>query len=327
MAQRPKLVYGSDEIPHLWMHQTVPFARNRQGNFYFEHEVIYSYGTHFPIARLKKIKGETVVLLTVRTYSSITAQHCYAVRHAIPKDTKVFEVYNVWQDNVLAQLKHRMKELWLVIQKKRSKAWEINDYVKIHNQADTFRRLMGMAGKIPWPKDYDEQEKLANAFEAKSKERRAKRDEALAIKRAEERRIMSLKFSERLVTWKEGKCSTHTLRAFDCGDSGVFVRLVRRDKFIETSMGVIVPVESAIRLWKIANFCRKKSVVVEDGDRELPRFVIGGFTLNRIESNGDVRIGCHNISWEVMAEMAERLGVKNETHNPCESFEAAKTTA
>jgi hypothetical protein len=51
MNKRKKHVFDTGEIPHLWAHQTQDEARNRQGNLYFTGDTIYSYGSHFPIAR------------------------------------------------------------------------------------------------------------------------------------------------------------------------------------------------------------------------------------------------------------------------------------
>jgi len=51
MKKRKKLVFDTGEIPHLWAHRTQEEARNRQGNLYFTGDTIYSYGSHFPIAR------------------------------------------------------------------------------------------------------------------------------------------------------------------------------------------------------------------------------------------------------------------------------------
>ena len=51
MNKRKKHVFDTGEIPHLWAHRTQDEARNRQGNLYFTGDTIYSYGSHFPIAR------------------------------------------------------------------------------------------------------------------------------------------------------------------------------------------------------------------------------------------------------------------------------------
>lgn len=66
---------NNKETAHRWAHQTS--ARGAGSNLFFEGETIYSYGHHFPIARLfahPKTKAQCV-LFTTRGYSSSTARH------------------------------------------------------------------------------------------------------------------------------------------------------------------------------------------------------------------------------------------------------------
>ena len=93
MTKRKKYVFDTGEIPHLWAHRTQEKARNRQGNLYFTSDTIYSYGSHFPIARHVVSEGdERAVLFTTATYSVTTSSHCSAVRSAIPSGIRVFHV-------------------------------------------------------------------------------------------------------------------------------------------------------------------------------------------------------------------------------------------
>ena len=63
-------------VAHLWANKAQPCARVATGNFYFDGDTIYSYGSHFPIARHVKGKGGTsAVLFTTKGYSATTAQH------------------------------------------------------------------------------------------------------------------------------------------------------------------------------------------------------------------------------------------------------------
>lgn len=108
-AKRQKHVFDTGEIPHLWAHQTQSEARNANKKLYFEGPTIYSYGSHFPIARIVtrglqswqsadyktgKRKPVQCVLFTTRTYSVTTAGHVSAVRGAIPPDMPVFHVHS-----------------------------------------------------------------------------------------------------------------------------------------------------------------------------------------------------------------------------------------
>ena len=71
-------VHTNDMVAHLWANQSQQCARSNNGNFYFEDDTIYSYGSHFPIAK----HVDNVVLFTTDTYSPTTGQHCSIVSSA-----------------------------------------------------------------------------------------------------------------------------------------------------------------------------------------------------------------------------------------------------
>lgn len=107
MVKRKKSVFDTGEIPHLWAHRTQEEARNRQGNLYFTGDTIYSYGSHFPIARhVTNDAGVRAVLFTTETYSVTTSGHCSAVRSAIPSGTPVFHVPEVYPDTCTVKESH-----------------------------------------------------------------------------------------------------------------------------------------------------------------------------------------------------------------------------
>jgi hypothetical protein len=87
---RTKQVFSDlHSIAHLWAYGEQDHARNSRYNFYFDGAVIYSYGGHFPIARLTEKDGEKVVLFTSRTNSRTTNKHINIVAGAIPENYKV----------------------------------------------------------------------------------------------------------------------------------------------------------------------------------------------------------------------------------------------
>jgi hypothetical protein len=55
--------YVREDVAHVWAHQLQSHARNKRGNFYFQGDTIYSYGSHFPIAKHVEHKGEEVHLV------------------------------------------------------------------------------------------------------------------------------------------------------------------------------------------------------------------------------------------------------------------------
>lgn len=89
-----KHVYETSRIAPLWACKAQTEARNKQGNFYFKGNTIYSYGHHFPIARhVTNDKGDHAILITTRDFSVTTRGHCYMVQGAICKgNVQLFRV-------------------------------------------------------------------------------------------------------------------------------------------------------------------------------------------------------------------------------------------
>ena len=91
---RTRTVHPADMVAHLWAHKSQDFARNPGHNFYFHGDTIYSYGSHFPVARHVENKRGRAVLFTTRSYSSTTAGHKCMVEGAC-RHLTVFHVADV----------------------------------------------------------------------------------------------------------------------------------------------------------------------------------------------------------------------------------------
>lgn len=60
-------------------------------NIFYEHEVIYSYGYHFPIAFITKYtyNGKNIVLMNSNRYSNTTSRHVHHVKMACIDDITI----------------------------------------------------------------------------------------------------------------------------------------------------------------------------------------------------------------------------------------------
>ncbi len=81
------------DCAEAWRDQT---GKHRDvGTVFYRGDTIYSYGRHFPMARLVKApNGETVVFVTTGGYSGTTATHLGIMRGAVKAMTS-FDVPNV----------------------------------------------------------------------------------------------------------------------------------------------------------------------------------------------------------------------------------------
>lgn len=64
---------SNTQVAQEWASQKK--SSGRGSNFFFEDGVIYSYGPHFPIARIVPGPSGAVVLFTTKSYSPSTARH------------------------------------------------------------------------------------------------------------------------------------------------------------------------------------------------------------------------------------------------------------
>jgi hypothetical protein len=80
---RTKHIFDRFELAHVWLRQSQDEGHVAGSRLYFNGGTIYSYGAHFPIAKIFKApNGEEVILFTTQTYSKTTASHIATVRSA-----------------------------------------------------------------------------------------------------------------------------------------------------------------------------------------------------------------------------------------------------
>lgn len=151
MAKRVKYVYdSSQEVFHLWANQTQDSAR--QGGSitqaYFEGKSCYSYGSHYEVGRLVKIKGKTVVLINQSGYSHTTSKHINEASSASQHLPKIIVDHTFdWQSGI-KKMRENLVNGFNKILKRRSfwneyKVWD--NYAQ--NKVKEFNKLCKFVGK------------------------------------------------------------------------------------------------------------------------------------------------------------------------------------
>ena len=126
-----KNVFDNASVAVVFAARTQSAGRNSSGSFYFTDNVIYSYGSHFPIA---KIVGDTV-LITSRSYSNTTARHVSHVRSAFRSTTlHVIEVENVLAASI-REIAENINVIEASILETRGKAERSRKYKDMHNDS------------------------------------------------------------------------------------------------------------------------------------------------------------------------------------------------
>lgn len=282
-----RAVYPTREVIHLWAHQTQERARNQQGNVYFQGATIYSYGEHFPMARI--INGRAV-LINERRYSRTTAKHLSWVRNACVGVRIEVPDPGISPERNLREMLKRIGKLLADIgatKRYRGRAADIAEAQERIARAQKLASAFDLdASGIPSVDD-DTCESFARAAaEAKATaERRALR----------ELQAQARKEKKRMAEWlsipaREVPKSAHYLRLSADGD-------------VETSQGARVPLAHVKRAWRLIVKCWQEGIAPPVDAR------IGHYPLDRIDAAGTVFVGCHAFSLAEVERFAAVLGL------------------
>jgi hypothetical protein len=302
---RLKHVVSPQMVAHLWAHKAQESARNAHGNFYFDGDTIYSYGSHFPVAKhVENAKGDGAVLVTTRTYSSTTAGHismasgaCRHLRRFCVPDVNgdATENWPAYEATFTAAASS--------YQKARSRKPTIVQHMhEVAEAANAFAAFFGLKQHIAMPTN--EAAMVAECGRIrKANERRAaaanRRWAAEAKARAAE----------------DAKRSAKALRAWLAGTAATAwpysgpVRLRLFDGSLETTQGAVVPKADAIRVYKILRRLRERAETYQRNSETIT-ITLGPFELNSMDAAGTVKAGCHTVTWKEIERIAKLAGVK-----------------
>jgi hypothetical protein len=302
-TKRQREVFPSDEVPHLWAHQSQQRARNQQGNLYFDGPTIYSYGSHFPIATHVSKGRKRAILFTTRGYSNTTAKHLFAVRRAIPEGVQVFHVdlrsnsvgydgsFRANHAEVLEVYRARIVEGIETVRRSRNGAtWTLSTAMRTADEMRKYAKFFGVkVGKVPLPRKRELDALRAESIRKHdiAKERQAVRDRERARKWEEQKRLNALELPEKIEKWRAGESVQFW------GQRVPTMLRVKGDE-VETSLGARVPLGHAKRALP---FVLKLHERGEEWRTNGHTIHLGVYTLDRIDADG-VHAGCHHIGWD-----------------------------
>jgi len=297
-----KTVFNNDQLPHIFAQQNQNHGRNSGGSFYFNGNIIYSYGQHFPIAR---ILPDDVALITTQSYSVTTAAHISRTYAAL-SHYKSFSVNNVLADT---KPEHRdnLKGIIASYQDALLSAGRARTYKQIHidradrlySQAVAYSKAFKLGANI---KRQDITE-LLEAAKKQAKKDKAKR-ERLAKQRERLAKQNAAKYAAQLEQWKAGqRDSIERLQH----NAPVWMRLSDDKKTVQTTKGASFPAKECSAVWRIVQLCRKRAA----GWKPEPgqQVKLGHFRINSISANGQVIAGCHTVDYPAIKELAGILGL------------------
>lgn len=273
------------QVAHLWANQQQDSAKNSGHNFYFSGKTIYSYGSHFPIAKhAANDKGEACVLFTERSYSNTTAKHIIATRQACRHLNLIYcyspeashaENFKYWLNNIETISRNlprsRKPEIYL------SQISQVADTVKKYTDffdiaiPETLQVAMNIGNKDQYSEYWAKKVELEKL-------------EAIRVQKELEKR-----HKKELKKWVAGE--THRLYVHNGYD---YLRLDKEDNRIQTTQAVQIPFEIGKRFWESL-----KSGSVQPGHKILD------YTVDAI--NGTVKIGCHTFKTDYLIKFGEKI--------------------
>jgi hypothetical protein len=277
--KRIRHVVSHGEVAHLWFHQTQDWAKSTgKGQLYFRGDTIYSYGSHFPIARhVANAKGQEAVLFTTREYSVTTRGHKNEVRRAIPADTSVFYIEHPDRmPTVLDVQDKEHKAAEFLVKSKRARANKANYLSRAESLLEDAKALVkffGLDYKVTTPSGL---KGVAEQIEQARKEQRERE------KQAEQRRIEDAQ--EKIALWKAGAHGGYVPSSIKTA----YGRIEGNE--LVTSRGARVPIE---HVKKIAPLVRS---IIEKGktfQRNGHTIHLGHYQLDAIHADGTLIAGCH----------------------------------
>ena len=283
-----KVFSSNSELAHVWANQLQ--YEGRGNSMFFYGPVIYSYGTHYEIARFVTApNGQSVCFVNSNGYSSSTAKHTNHVCNAIPDGILVFRVPFI---SGVAGYWHRQTRFIDINQLDK-----VIDAMLIQCKNLVFDQLKAVSNFFYFldaNEKFDEIKEICNLFELEIPARPENWDKAkekadyLRATQGEREKAKELKKLEK----SQGLLSKWLNHEFNgqLYDIPVHLRLSKDGSKIETTKGAKVETAKAlVLLEKLQKF----DAVGEN---------INGFTV--IENTLDyVKIGCHVIKWGVINEV------------------------
>lgn len=308
-------VFNNGQLAHVWAQRNQDQGRNGSDSFYFYGDTIYSYGSHFPIA---KFITDDIVLFNSATYSSTTGRHQSYVRQAIPSGYQIFSVPNIelrifkrseashvgkaymnMHNLNLAYFKEEAKESLVAAERARKADninWHMRAAIHLKDQHNAYLRAFKIRRKDWELPNADELVAKAKASEDKARKARAKK---LAKIRKD--------YAQDAVDWRAGEVRQMPWMISDA--FGTMLRVKPTDtEMVQTSRSAEFPVKHAIAAYRIIKLCKRdKKWWVKNGHS----IHLGHFRIDSIHPNGDIDAGCHHVKWEEIEKIGEYLINRN----------------
>jgi hypothetical protein len=298
----------------LWFHQTQDGAKNANGSLFFDGLTIFSYGTHFPIARHVQSGKRSAVLFTTASYSITTSSHCSAVRSAIPQGTLVFDVPEVFQDERYASNSHTTNLNSYIervanhlaksarARQSYSKEWEHGQAIALRVEAREYAKFFRL--KLPAIPKIPALDSAAMAdIKAREAAKSAEKVVAERIRKAEQAK-RGAELADKWRTGEHRECLYNSPVMLRIRTFGADEDVQHAVAMVETSRGAQVPVSHALRGLRFVRAVVARGEAFQTNGKT---FHLGHYKIDRIDVDGTLTAGCHVIPISEIERIAPEL--------------------
>lgn len=311
-----KVFSPAAQVAHVWAQREQDEGRNSGQTFYFTGDTIYSYGSHFPIARHVDAPGGHCVLFTTDTYGNATAKHLSHTRGAIRHLVSFTIPVDLWDDAEVGGYGVRayyLEEISDCLQRaKRARKLgplHLERAQAYRDEANKYAEYFACTWSVELHAD------ATQALEASKQARaelEAEQEKARAERIKKEREACRAEYE----AWRRGAHSARCPIAWRPQDGTHLLALI--DDEVRTSDGATFPADHAARVWPILQRMYKALEAKPLDGRKPHRFDppirIGHFQISAMLSEGTIVAGCH----KVPADEVKRVGAMLEAREPSE---------
>lgn len=293
---------NSSEVMHIFAQRSQHCGKC--GNVFFEQNVLYSYGHHFPMAVFhdKKVKfrkgwkitadtDKTIVLINSRKYSNTTAKHLSEARSALSQYTQI-ECPAPMAENKddhaknLAYFKDQIEtnSRRMIAARKYAELYRQDAELNAQN-GNAYIAFFGLKAK-----------KFTTVLSTKDEKKLQKQIERYRETLREERKKKEVELKTKIEDWIAGKSLGWLYTEYQ------YFRL--KGEQVETSKGVTFPLTHALlALRKIRQCVATKTAWHRNGEEVR----VGTFHIDEIDAKGNVRAGCHKVKYSEIERFAKSI--------------------
>ncbi|GGA95723.1 hypothetical protein [Mucilaginibacter rubeus] len=276
-----KRVVDKHTVAHLWANRSQSDARTASGNFYFENDRIWSYGSHFLIGyHTQNDRGQHAVIITREKNSNTTNGQVNIVLSASNHLTQLrVPVAGMDHEQVFEKWYEEIKVIAGNLQTARKPEKYVSQIRGVFSDAEKYAEFYGLAvpenlieaGAIQNLDQYSAIVQKEAAFRKVEEEKRYKRD--FKIHQAQ------------LKDWRAFKTTyVKTRIGFD------YLRFDSKSKRVQTSQRVEIPEAIAKRFYGFVI-----EAINNGGCTECNMTLMDKYRVEEINKDF-IRVGCHKIS-------------------------------